>query len=136
MLIVGLMSGTSADGIDAALVEITENVAKPTVRVINWGCFPFSEEVRQSILRVCTPDRGSAAEICVLNGLLGEKFAEAAIAVCDTAGVALTEIDAVASHGQTIWHQPDPIVVGGQPARGTLQIGNPSIIAAHTGCKV
>jgi anhydro-N-acetylmuramic acid kinase len=72
----------------------------------------------------------------VLNAALGERLAEAARAVADAAGVSLTAVDAIASHGQTVWHQPTPVVAGGVSVCGTLQIGEPAVIAARTGCRV
>src|ERR1044071_1533878 len=106
MFLVGLMSGTSADGIDVALVEITEESAKPKVRPIEWLTLPFSDSLRGMILDVCAPKGGTAADICVLDALLGHKFADAAEAVCAIVGMPASDLDAIACHGQTIWHQP------------------------------
>jgi anhydro-N-acetylmuramic acid kinase len=136
MLLIGLMSGTSADGIDAALVEITGEGRNTRVRLLHFVCVPHAPEMRAAILRLCDPKAGAVADLCALNFALGERFAEAARAAADAAGVPLSEVDAVCSHGQTVWHQPTPLSVGGVEARGTLQIGEPAVIATRTGCKV
>ncbi len=131
MRIIGLMSGTSADGIDAALVEISGSPAAWEWKLNAFVCLPWPEPIRALILAACLPD-ATVAQIVPLNFLLGERFAEAARAVSDTAGISLSEIDAIASHGQTIRH------FGGQGngERGTLQIGEAALIAARTDCRV
>ena len=74
--------------------------------------------------------------VTALNYRVGEAFADAARQAADAAGVSLDEVDCIASHGQTIWHQPMPFDIAGQETCGTLQIGEPSVIAARTGCLV
>ena len=131
MLIVGLMSGTSLDGVDAALVSIdgtdTEQV---DWRVVHWCTVPYSEERRHRIHQGILA--GTAGALCDLHAELGEWFAEAATEVCSRAGVPLAELDAIGSHGQTVWHRP--------PAEGlrgaTLQLGDAATIAERTGCPV
>lgn len=131
MLIIGLMSGTSLDGIDAALVEIKgDSVDSLRWRLIHSETCPYDEEQRERIHRVMVG--GSAGEIAVLHAELGDWMAEAATGVCRSAGVALSEVDVVGSHGQTIWHEPPK-----DGHRGaTLQIGCPARIAERTGASV
>lgn len=136
MLLVGLMSGTSADGIDAALVEIEGEGRSSRVRLLHFLCVPHAPHMRDAILRACDPKGARTADLCALNAALGEQFAEAARAVAEAASVPLSQIDAIASHGQTVWHQPSPVAIGGVTARGTLQLGDPAIIAARAGCRV
>ena len=134
MLMIGLMSGTSVDGIDAALVEID----KPDgfeVKVRGFVCEPWSPKIKEEIIGACQSD-ASIQRVTALNFLLGEFFADAAISVVESSGVSLREVGAIASHGQTIWHQPKPFELGGMSAIGTLQIGEPSVIARRTGCTV
>ncbi len=133
MLIIGLMSGTSADGIDAALVEVRGSGRRLRAEIRAFLCVPHTAEMRSAILALCDPDRGRVPDLCALNAALGERFAEAAILVAGEAGVPLSEVRAIASHGQTVWHQPEPLSAGGVEARGTLQIGEPAVIAARTG---
>lgn len=128
MRVIGLMSGTSADGIDAALVEWESEAAPRPFRLLAFREEPFEDELRARIHALA--DRRAPGdvllELCTLDVLLGERFAAAAAAVAKDAGVALSAVDAVASHGQTVAHHPE--------RRATLQIGCPSLIAERTGC--
>ncbi len=130
MNIIGLMSGTSADGTDAALVRVEG--APPALRwqVLAHGAFPHSPELRAEILACCGPAHGTVDRICTLNSWLGHIFADAALALVDQANIAIREVDLIGSHGQTVWHNPD----GRWP--GTLQIGAAAIIAERTGLPV
>ncbi len=136
MLIVGLMSGTSVDGIDAALVDISGDGSSTQVKLLEFHCFPYSREMRSAILALSNGEMGTIPDLCTLNPALGDAFADAARDVCDATCVPLSAVEAIASHGQTVWHQPETRVVGGIHARGTLQIGEPAVIAARAGCKV
>ncbi len=131
MLLIGLMSGTSADGIDAALVEI-EKPSDFTVKLKHFVCLPWLREIRAEILACCRHN-APIQRVTALNFLLGASFAEAALQVVEEAEVQMSEVAAIASHGQTIWHQPAPFGIGGQQVTGTLQIGEPSVIAERTG---
>lgn len=134
--IIGLMSGTSVDGIDAALVEIEGAGRQTRIRLLGFKCVPHTPKMRAAILTACDPRRGRVPDLCTLNAALGDRFAEAAIAVAKSAGVPLSSVDAIASHGQTIHHQPSLSAIAGTASRGTLQIGEPAIIAARTNCRV
>lgn len=133
MKIIGLMSGTSADGIDAALLEIGLNKGLPKLRLLHFAVVPFPGGLRERILRVADAGSGATSEICRLNVLLGELFAKAAISVARRAGVPLRDVSLIGSHGQTIAHLPDPTDEHGVSIRSTLQIGEPSVIAERTG---
>lgn len=133
MKIIGLMSGTSADGIDAALLEIGSNKGLPKLHLLHFAVFPFPSGLREDILRVADAGSGATSEICRVNVLLGDLFAKAAISVARRAGVPLRDVGLIGSHGQTIAHLPDPKVEYGVSIRSTLQIGEPSIIAERTG---
>lgn len=143
MKVVGLMSGTSLDGVDAALVEIDEPSdrgpaashapapsVRPAWRLLGFEPRPYSpaqrEEIHATILQ------GNAASFARLHARLGDWFADAVIRVCDAAGVPLGELDLVGSHGQTLWHQPPLDGVRGS----TLQLGDPATIAERTGVPV
>jgi anhydro-N-acetylmuramic acid kinase len=132
-LVIGLMSGTSADGVDAALVRIAENSRSTRVRVETFLTFPFPEGVREAILAASIPATGSVDLLCRLNVALGEIFADAAFAVVRQAGMDMGAVDLIGSHGQTVQHLPEPHPLGGYPIRATLQLGEPSIIAERTG---
>ena len=130
--VIGLMSGTSADGVDAALVEIERSDGFPLLRLKAFHTFPFSKKLKQMILKASSHEALAVDEICKLNFRLGEEFARAVIHLAKMAHVPLKMIDLVGSHGQTIKHLPPkslrPIGFG-----STLQIGEPSIIAERTG---
>ncbi len=135
-LVVGLISGTSMDGIDAALVRISAAATQPRVRLLAFDALPYSKLVRQTILRIATGEPTTAGEISQLNFLLGELFAEAALRVCKKAGVSPSRLAAIGSHGQTIYHQGEPTREGGRSITSTLQIAEPSVIAERTGAPV
>lgn len=135
MRIIGLMSGTSVDGIDAALVEFSGSLPALRWALRAFVCVPWEPALRAAILDACRPD-APLQRVTALHYRLGEVFAAAAQEVARAAGVPLEQVDAIASHGQTVWHQPEPLEIGGAGAAGTLQIGEPSVIAARTGCLV
>lgn len=128
------MSGTSADGIDVALANISG--ARPRLAAKLEGHYhaSFSKVVRNAILRLANGDATTTAEISQLNFLLGEEFASAAIAACAKWRIPLRQIGLIGSHGQTIFHQGVPAkFLSSRRIASTLQIGEPSIIAERTG---
>ena len=131
MKVIGLISGTSTDGIDAALVQITGLGLKAKLRLIAYESYPYPPRLRRQLLEVS--QKGRVDEICHLNFYLGELFAQAAIKIAAKAGVARTEVDLIGSHGQTIHHLPDEKREKNFRIRSTLQIGEPSVIAERTG---
>ncbi len=133
MKVIGLMSGTSADGIDAALVEIGPGRGLPKLRLLRFDVFPFPDGLRDQILLAADDSGGGTGTLCRLNVYLGELFAEAARAIARRAGVAMTRVGLIGSHGQTIAHLPGSKIEGSHAIRSTLQIGEPSVIAERTG---
>lgn len=129
MLVIGLISGTSIDAIDAALVEINRRDDTLHVFVHTFAMHPFDPDLRERVRSLLPPHAGSTADVCEVNVLLGEAFARAARNLADQARVALHDIDLIASHGQTVYHQVAP-----RSVRSTLQLGSPAIIAERTGC--
>jgi anhydro-N-acetylmuramic acid kinase len=125
------MSGTSADGIDAALVEITGPADRPQVTLLAFHTAPLPEPVKHRIWSL--PDDRSA-NLCELNFLLGEAFAEAAHQVIAVAQLKPSDVDLIGSHGQTARHQPPGEDQGLIPS--TLQIGEAAVIAERTGLPV
>ena len=119
------MSGTSADGVDAALVDISDTGGNKRISLVYFRVYPFPSGIREAILRASAPGTGTVDKICELNARLGEIFARAALKIAEEASIPIRRVRLIGSHGQTIYHLPD---------RGcTLQIGEPSIIAERTG---
>ncbi|MBB6669084.1 anhydro-N-acetylmuramic acid kinase [Cohnella nanjingensis] len=132
---VGLMSGTSVDGIDAALIEIREGAAseRPEVRLIAFENTPYPAEARDEIFALFDPSRATVDRLGLLNVWLGELYAEAALSVIGSAGMAPEDVAVIGSHGQTIYHAPEPQRADGYDLRFTVQIGEGAVIAARTG---
>jgi anhydro-N-acetylmuramic acid kinase len=129
LLALGIMSGTSADGIDVALVRMKGR--KATLE--NFVALPFPRNVQKSILNIAEGHSVTTGEISQLNFLLGELFAKAALAACNKFRVSPSQIDVIGSHGQTVFHQGVPALFNGARVASTLQIGDPSVIAVRTG---
>lgn len=133
MLVLGLMSGTSADGIDIALARISEAPPRVKARLLNHTAVKFPARVRAEILRVAEQRAITAGELSQLNFRLGQLFADATKTACKRFRVALSSLDLIGSHGQTIFHQGVPANYLGAPTASTLQIGEGAVIAAQTG---
>jgi len=139
MRVAGLMSGTSADGIDVAFVRITGRGVSLRVRLEKFCTLPYPAAVRREILRVANANRArtlSVAEISQLNFLLGELFAEAVVRAARRFRIPLKSIDLIGSHGQTVFHQPTAEVFARRRVVSTLQLGEPQVIAERTGIPV
>lgn len=123
--LIGLMSGTSADGIDAVVVRISGSGRSLRAKVVAHQHQSFAPAFRAQVLRAGL--HGNVAEICELNFALGERFATAARAVLRQARLKPSQITAIGSHGQTVHHLPNA------KHASTLQIGEPAVIAERTG---
>ncbi len=124
-VVVGLMSGTSLDGVTAAAVRFAEREGRVTAELVAWLTHDYAPAQRERLAAALTS--GSPTEYCRLGFDLGSWLADAAIAVIAEAGVAKEEIAAIASHGQTVWHEP---------GHSTWQIGESAVIAERTGIDV
>lgn len=132
MKVIGLMSGTSGDGVDAALVEIHGNGQALQVKPLAFAPLPYPAALQRRILAASTI--GTVSEICHLNAMLGEVFAKGALRVIKKAGLQPSDIHLIGSHGQTVHHLPKPIREPGLgDIRSTLQIAEPAVIAERTG---
>jgi anhydro-N-acetylmuramic acid kinase len=129
LLALGIMSGTSADGMDVALVRV--NGQRATLE--NFAALPFPRDVQKAILNIAEGHAVTPGEISQLNFLLGELFAKAALSACKKFRVFPSQIDVIGSHGQTVFHQGVPAIFNGARVASTLQIGDPSVIAVRTG---
>jgi anhydro-N-acetylmuramic acid kinase len=134
MLVMGMMSGTSADGIDAALVRISGAPPSLSAKFVGHFHARFPARVRQAVLRLANGGATSTAEISQLNFLLGEEFARTALEACKRWRLPLGKLELIGSHGQTIYHKGAASrFLGERRVASTLQIGEPEIIAARTG---
>ena len=135
-LVIGLMSGTSADGIDAALVRIEGNWLSTKVEQLGFITHPYPEEVREEILKAASGDYGGSHRICNLNFFLGRLFAESCKELCRECGISPRDIDLVGSHWLTLWHIPAQEVSLGKSFSITLHIGEAAVIAEEMECPV
>jgi len=135
-LCIGLLSGTSADAIDAALVRIRGAGPEAQLHLLAYRARPFPPLVRRELFQLFEQAPPALERLCTLHVILGELFAEAAMTLCRAAGCSLDEVFVIGSHGQTVWHQPAPSSLLPLAARGTLQIGDPAVIAQRTGVPV
>lgn len=130
MIGIGLMSGTSLDGVDAILVEIKDNKYNP----LKFVTLPYEEEFKKRIMKNLADATAKLSEISSLNYELGYKFVDAIDLLLMDTKYTYKDVDFVASHGQTIWHDPK-----GEKCEGavpsTFQIGEPSVISYKTGIK-
>lgn len=125
--VIGLMSGTSVDGVDAALVRLSGSRTKTSAELVRFLTHPIPPHLRRRILDL-SHGSGDAAEVSRLNVLVGHLFADAADALMDTADIPRDALHAIGSHGQTVSHTPDDAA--------TLQIGEASLIAHRLGVPV
>lgn len=141
-LLIGLMSGTSLDGIDAALVAIRtdENGEVEKVSLRDFYYMPYSDELRAWVLNLCSVETARIDTLTTVHYGLSEWYAYAVKQLMDKAGVTSGEVDAVCMHGQTVWHISGrtsfPGPTGMSEVRASLQIGELSTLAERTGIPV
>ncbi|HYW29996.1 MAG TPA: anhydro-N-acetylmuramic acid kinase [Gemmatimonas sp.] len=125
MILVGLMSGTSLDGISAAVARFSESEGTVRAELISFAHRPYAPDERARLERAM--GQSTAQEFCRLHADLGEWLADAALLALADAGVPRDDVAAIASHGQTLWHEP---------GHSTWQVGDAARIAERTGCAV
>jgi anhydro-N-acetylmuramic acid kinase len=125
MRALGLMSGTSLDGIDIADVMVERIAGKLQVRTLHWSTMPYGDALRTALLQSLPPNTGSTACVAELNFALGEAFADATLRAARAWHVPLRAFDVIGSHGHTLYHAGEDGV--------TLQAGEPAVIAQRTG---
>jgi anhydro-N-acetylmuramic acid kinase len=132
VIVAGLMSGTSVDGVDVSLVDITGKGHEVEARLLGHYGYPYPQKVRKFILHVA--ERGTVAEACHLHAVLGEIFAMAVKEAVKACRIPLKRVELIGSHGQTVHHRPLPTSEYNlKGIRSTLQLGNPQVIAERTG---
>jgi anhydro-N-acetylmuramic acid kinase len=132
-LSVGLMSGTSMDGVDAALVWIDADADAPRVELVEFAIVVYPDELKTALGEAAFGHALSAEALATLNTSVAVAFSGAAFEVCRRAGVEMESIDFIGSHGQTVAHAPPSGLGGSSPIAGTLQLGSPGMVAALTG---
>jgi anhydro-N-acetylmuramic acid kinase len=133
MLVLGMMSGTSADGIDVAVVRISGGLRQLKAKLLGHAAIKLQPRLRRAILCVAEQQAITAGQLSQLNFRLGQVFAEAALAACKKFRISRKKIDLIGSHGQTVFHQGQPVEFLGAQTASTLQIGEAAVIAARTG---
>jgi len=131
--VVGLMSGTSLDGIDAALIKILNNGSDTEIELINFITVPYPNEVSDHLLKISSPGKGTVDEICRMNFLTAEYYVDTIFKLCVQSGIKISELDLIGSHGQTVQHLPEAEKIFGKNIQSTLQLGEPSVISKKTG---
>jgi anhydro-N-acetylmuramic acid kinase len=131
MRVAGIMSGTSLDGIDVAIVDIQRS----RVSTVAFRSTPYPKRIRAALLAISNAVTHTA-EISRLNFLLGELYADAILQTCKRARIPLASIDLIGMHGQTIFHEGKPIKYLGRRIASTLQIGEAAVVAERTGIRV
>ena len=137
-VVVGLMSGTSVDAIDAVLVRITGNGHEQVkIEKLRFDSFPFPDDIRTRVKTLFDRQKADIDEICTLDFIVGEMFALAVNGIIAEAGMKNEDVDLIAAPGQTIWHHPRPATFQWLDqqitTRGTLAIGQTAVIAERTG---
>jgi anhydro-N-acetylmuramic acid kinase len=131
-LAVGLMSGTSMDGVDAALVRLGAKATDTGIELLAFSSAPYPDELKEGLMEVAFGEQTSAENISKLHTSVAVSFSHGFFAACSQAKVDPVSVDFIGSHGQTVAHAP-PAPGGGELIAGTLQLGPPAMIAALTG---
>ncbi len=130
---IGLMSGTSLDGIDVALVQIEGTKKETKVKLVAFDTYDIKDDLKEKIKEACNENKATNKLICSLNFELGYAFSDAVLRLCQEHHFPIEQVDFIASHGQTIYHLPNPDE--GYFA-STLQIGEAAVIAYQTNTQV
>lgn len=127
------MSGTSVDGIDAAVIEVRGHGIRTNYRQIAFSTFPYPNGFKKRLMEISSAESARLDNITRFNILIGTLFGEAVYKIIRKAGIRAQDIDLIGSHGQTICHLPSTVRLFGKKIRSTLQIGHPCVIAKLTG---
>ncbi|MDQ3019335.1 MAG: anhydro-N-acetylmuramic acid kinase [Bacteroidota bacterium] len=135
-IVAGILSGTSVDAVDVALVRISGCGVNTRVSVIDFESYPISTKLKKFILKCSSKKKSNVEEICKLNFILGSLFASSIKKIVKKNNLKAGDIDLIGSHGQTIYHSPMNEKLFGFNSKSTLQVGEPSVIANQTGITV
>jgi len=140
--VIGLMSGTSLDGVDAALVSIqtAADGGVASVKLVEHQYLPYSDAVRSRVAALCSPETARIDDLTFVHYGLSEWYARSVSQVLKASGVPVSSIDAICMHGQTVWHAPVaqafPGPDGDLSVKGTLQLGSAAVLRERTGIPV
>ncbi|MDP2304006.1 MAG: anhydro-N-acetylmuramic acid kinase [Ignavibacteria bacterium] len=132
-LIIGLMSGTSLDGIDIVLIEVKGNGLLTKIKQIAFETYPLPSNLKKMIHRNAEFKGGNVTELCQLNFLIARIYADSVLIFLKKLNLTPLQIDVIGTHGQTIHHLPKKELMFGYNSASTLQIGDPSVLAKLTG---
>jgi len=135
-VVAGLMSGTSLDGVDAAIVRVEGSGAAARIETLGFVSEPYDAELRDALAACVEATTSNVRLVSQLHARLGDRFADAVLRALDAADLTIDALDLVGSHGQTVQHVPEAEEVAGVPTRSTLQIGCPAVLAARLGAPV
>lgn len=132
-LIIGLMSGTSLDGLDIALCKIHNTGTDTQLELLKFTTMPYEEEFRSHIRKIFAKKTINQEEFCGINAYVGITHAQLINRALTNWGIKAEEVDLIASHGQTVYHAPQSLTKNYNLPNSTLQIGDADHIAVHTG---
>ena len=132
-VVIGILSGTSVDGVDVVLLKISGKNFATRIKVIDFKTYPVSSELKKFIIECSSGKSGNPENICRLNFMAGNLFADSVIKIIKKNKLLTKDIDLIGSHGQTIFHYPFNHKLYKLSSKSTLQIGDISVIANKTG---
>ncbi len=133
---IGLMSGTSADGMDAALVSISGCSINTVVELVDFVSIEYREDFRNELLRLAKGNEGGSRDLSRMNFALGEEMKKACSILLDKSGINKKDIAFVGSHGHTFYHEPNSVNYVGHTVRSTFQLGESAVVSSYLGCPV
>ena len=134
--VAGIMSGTSLDGVDVVIADLSGTGRAMTQDVVAARFYPYPTDLAALLLANSSPATSSVLDISQLGFRLAAHYADCVLRTCNDSGIPLDTIDLVGCHGQTVFHVPDPAVCAGHPTTSTLQIGDGSVLASLLGLPV
>ncbi|MGD1821894.1 MAG: anhydro-N-acetylmuramic acid kinase [Pleomorphochaeta sp.] len=133
---IGLMSGTSMDGIDAVLIKIYNSGLSTKYKQLGFITLPYNKKEKEVLLKLALGNTGGSKELLKIDIYLGKKFCDAAITLCNTCNIEKEKIDFIGTSGHTFYHLPNKIQYLDKEISGTLQLGEPSYLNEAFNCPV
>lgn len=132
-IVIGVLSGTSVDGVDTVLLKVRGNGINIKIDVLDFESYPIKKGLKEFILKCSSINNGNAEDICKLNFLVGHLFAQSIKKFISRNNLLTKDIDLIGSHGQTIYHYPFNQKLFSFNTKSTLQVGDISVISNQTG---